>query len=95
MNYPEHEKLKKVQEKSQAIHEFIKEFLSKKGIMLGKYCTYEYETPSGRIKEKEDFLPWPEDLTKLVAEFFNIDLNKIETEKRQMLEECRQITRRL
>jgi hypothetical protein len=75
--YPEHEKLKAIQPKSQAIHEFV-EFLREKGIHLGEYW-----------KESDRMLPTNKNLTALVAEFFDIDQEKIEDEKDKMLEELR------
>ena len=40
--------------------------------------------------EREGYYPASIGIQKLLAEYFNIDLNKIEQEKRQMLDEIRQ-----
>lgn len=74
--YPEHEKLKKVQDISQHIHEFF-EFLQDKELILSKWCE-----ERGGV-----FMPASERLTTLVAEFLDIDEKKLEKEKRQMIEE--------
>lgn len=68
--YPEHEKLKEIQPKSQAIHEFIDWVSTEHGIELSS----DHRMPR---------------LTNLVAEFFDIDLNKINAEKDAMVEEMR------
>ena len=81
VDYPEHEKLKKVQERSQSIGEFI-DWLSEK-----KLCVCEYI--KDEIVNEEGWFPANKSTEKLLAEFFNIDLGKIESEKQQMLEEMR------
>jgi 1-aminocyclopropane-1-carboxylate deaminase/D-cysteine desulfhydrase-like pyridoxal-dependent ACC family enzyme len=77
--YPEHEKMAKVQEKSQAIGEFI-DWLE----MNNRYiCEY----TGGRFGEySPDRVP----INRRLAEFFGIDLNIIEAEKKAMLAEIRQ-----
>lgn len=67
MDFPELEKLKVIQEKSQAAGEF-----------------YHWAIHKGYIKQRM-FL----NLDKILAEFFEIDLEKIDNEKRQILEELR------
>ncbi len=80
MQYPECEKLKAVVQESQIIGEFL-EGMGEKGYVLGKRDT-----------------EWPYGLTsinipteKLLAEYFGIDLNKVESEKRQMLDQMREL----
>jgi len=71
--YPEHEKLKKINDKSQTIGEFIDWINYEKDIVLAKYedyCLFPIRTP----------------IEKLLAEFFEIDSDKLESEKCQMLE---------
>ncbi len=77
-DYPEHEKLEKVSNKSQDMGEFF-EWLQ------GKYslCKYDENRFGGT------WWPVTVDIQKLLAEFFEIDLNKIEEEKREMLEVIR------
>lgn len=70
---PELDKMKALTEKSQAIGEFIDLFLAEKGMIL---C---HETEVG-------FLPCSVSIEKLLAEFFGIDLNKVEEERRAILE---------
>lgn len=76
---PECEKLRAVKEKSQAIGEFL-DWLSSQGIVLAAWNTDgcdRLELRRGSIEE-------------LLAEYFNIDLDKVETEKRALLDDLRQ-----
>lgn len=75
MKYPEHQKLKAVKDKSQAIGEFL-DWLSEQGIYLCKL-------------QQEEYMPHYYRINGLLAEYFGIDENKLEAEKRTMLEECR------
>lgn len=75
MKYPEHEKLKEVQEQSQIIGEFLEWLEFEKN-----YCLCECENKYDR------WLPVSENHIKLLGQYFNIDLNKLKQEKRQMLE---------
>jgi hypothetical protein len=78
--YPEHDKLKAVQEESQTIGEF----LDTCGYTLAKWSKephlvdYSELVPVGNIPD-------------ILAEYFCIDQNKIEAEKRAMLEEMRTV----
>lgn len=78
--YPEHDKLHEVKkDKSQAIGEFLEWLQSSRGVILGEW-----------LEGYEDRLqPISEDIQALLAEYFEIDLDKIEEEKCQMLEEMR------
>ena len=79
--YPEHTKLEKINDKSQACGEFIDWLYTKHGINI---CCADYEDGSGG--------EWRLVLTNtqyLLAEFFGIDLEKIDTEKAAMLEQLR------
>ena len=73
--YPEHAKLKKIADKSQAIGEFL-DALSERGIGLGTVFHNEQE---GLL------MPLQRNITDLLAEHFEIDQKKIEDEKRNML----------
>ena len=76
MYYPECEKMKKVHTESEAIGSFL-DWLSEKGVWLA-------------CQEDEDIeKPFPYQTEELLAEFFDIDLKKVEREKRHMLEGCR------
>ena len=76
--YPEHDKLTKIKDQSQAIGEFM-DWLADDGIFLAHYeegynFPHHVHTP----------------ITDLLASFFGIDQKKLEEEKRQMLEGIRQ-----
>lgn len=77
-DYPEHEKLQKITLQSQACGEFLDWLQSEKGVTL---CTYN--------KSYEQFYPLRVSITEVLGEFFEIDLEKIEQEKRAMLDEIR------
>ena len=76
MKYSEHEKLKAIQKQSQLIHEFFLEFCDSKRIFLAEYDKRDRMFPVGST-------------TKLIAEFFDIDEDKLEKEKLAMIEEMR------
>lgn len=75
-NYPEHEKLEKIQEQSQWLGSFI-EWLGEKEMFLAKYSDDDVEYPRIIIVNKS--------INDLLANYFNIDLIKIEKEKQSML----------
>jgi hypothetical protein len=75
MSYPEHEKLDAVKEQSQAIGEFLD---------LGPYTLCEW------VKfddcDREQLVPVRKPLQAILADWFKIDLAKLEGERRAMLE---------
>lgn len=73
MDYPEHDKLMKIRDKSQAIGEFV-EWLAGQGIHFGTYDDF------------DRFQMVRADIQGRLAEYFEIDLNRLEAEKRAMLE---------
>lgn len=73
--YPEHEKLHAIKDKSQAIGEFLDFFLPSKGIVLMERFRDRYE----------DYVPTRRSIYSLLAEFFNIDQDKLDAEKKAML----------
>lgn len=79
-DYPEHDKLKAIQPLSQSIGEFL-EWLSSEGMSI---CRYEESS------EYRGYFPVRSSRDQLLAEHFEIDLNKLEAEKRQLLDEQRQ-----
>lgn len=79
MEYPEHEKQSKILGKSAIIGEFL-EWLDEHEMVIAGYDRDEYY----RINKS---------IIELLAEYFEIDLKKIELEKRQMLEEIRSINK--
>lgn len=70
--YPECEKMQAVKDKSQAIGEFI-EWLGINSMFIGEY--HEDGYPCHAMLNTE----------QLLAKYFNINLNKVEKEKRSML----------
>lgn len=73
--YPEHAKLEKVKKESQLIGDFLYTLSRDKGAMLCRQSFGEW-TPIGTIE-------------KTLAEYFDINLNKLEREKQHMLKEQR------
>lgn len=79
IDYPEHEKLKAVQTQSQSIGEFLDWLRGEKGFEIARWKHDDFD-------ENDDVLmPAHFSTEKLLAEFFNIDLDKVEAEKRAML----------
>jgi hypothetical protein len=74
--YPECEKMVAVQDKSQAIGEFIE--------WLQHYKEYEI---CHICPEEGEYAPIYFSTEELLAEFFEIDLKKVEKERRKMLKE--------
>lgn len=85
--YPEHDKLRAIQPQSQAICEFIEWLESGEAGKNGEYLEIASRHPSDNLHG-----PYFEKKENLVARFFDIDLKKLEKEKRQMLEQCRKKT---
>ena len=78
MKYSEHEKLKEIQDQSQIIGEFL------------EWLGYEHEYfICEKLGQLQEWYPISQNHQKLLAQFFDIDLDKLEQEKRQMLEELR------
>lgn len=74
--YPECAKMAAVQDKSQAIGAFL-DWLSEKGIVLASYY------------EEAELSPYRTNIEQLLAEYFEIDLDKVDKEKQAMIEELR------
>jgi hypothetical protein len=72
--YPEHKKLSLVVEESQAIGEFLDFGLAGQGLVLTEYS-------------EDHLLPTSKSITSILAHYFEIDQDKIDKEKRQMLNE--------
>lgn len=72
--YPECEKLKAASPKSQAIGEFLDWLEAEKGVQLARYP-----------EDSERLVPFSFSTERLLAEFFGIDLDKVEDERRAML----------
>jgi hypothetical protein len=80
-DYPEHEKMRLIKDQSQSIGEFLEWLQDKKEVIFAEYP----ETNSDHL------FPLHLPTQKLIAEFFDIDLDKIEDEKDAMLEEQRRL----
>jgi len=74
------DKLRAVQGLSQTIGDFL-DWLSERGIVLCR-------------PERHHYCPIPETAEQLLAQYFQIDLNKVEAEKRVILEKLRSVQRR-
>lgn len=93
--YPEHDKLSAIKDFSQKIGEFLEWLKYEKRLTL---CRVHEEHDSSCYNEEDDldcglregdYFPVYVRDTDLLAEFFDIDQNRLENEKRAMLEECR------
>ena len=105
--YPEHVKLGRVRDKSQACHDFI-EWLRKRKYVIGKYHVHtdacwpegeDHGTPGAHAENRRTcgmstgvLYPETPNIQKLLAEFFDIDEGKLEVEKRAILEEHKEIS---
>lgn len=93
--YPEHEKMAKVTADSHRLGEFI-DWMEAKGYLFAQWMeadTYRVRDPeSGELKDRseERLVPVHKTINEWLAAFYEIDLNKIEEEKRQMLDDIRQ-----
>ena len=91
--YPEHEKLEKVKDKSQACGEFLEWLTGAQGYTLGEYHEHVEECTQVGYKvcgmSSDVLYPAPTVTRKLLAEFFEIDEDKLDKEKRAMLDELR------
>lgn len=77
-DYPEHVKQSQHLFAGQTIGEFL-EWLSSQGVMLMRYNEFSDEFESDHRS-----------INQLLADYFEIDLNAIETEKRAMLDRMRE-----
>ena len=97
MRCPEHEKLEKVKEASQTIGEFLDWLKTTRGTQLSKL--HKHDELCGRIYKwgegkdcgltEEHYQPDYTSTHNLLAEYFGIDLQKLEQEKQAMLDELR------
>lgn len=77
---PECEKLAAVSKESQPIGVFLEWLQGERGIVLAEYDD-----------DEEDLVPVHIRIENLLAEFFEIDLNKVEEERRALLESIRAV----
>lgn len=80
--YPEHDRLHAIKDESQAQYDFIEWLHVRKNILL---CDEKIGF------QTDTYLPIQIPIQKLLAEYHEIDMNKIETEKRAMLAEIREL----
>jgi hypothetical protein len=91
--YPEHDKLELVREKSQTIGEFLDWLQNEQAVVLTKehqhseFCCEEGDLVCG--VERNSLVPVVSTIPKWLARYFDIDEEKLEAEKRQMLDELR------
>ena len=89
--YPEHVKLGAIKDKSQTVYDFL-EWAGEKGMHLGEWEPTQRRTANGQFGRNRivpHMHPVQTSKRDLLAEFFDIDLNKIEKEMRAMLDEMR------
>ena len=79
--HPECDKMCGVKDQSQVVGEFIDWLAEKKGIILAEWGDGELS--------RDELYRTHSSTERLLAEFFDIDLAKIETEKRAMLDAIR------
>jgi hypothetical protein len=88
--YPEHEKMKEISDKSQVVGEFLA-WANENGMWIARYQT-RWVNASG--ESVDELVPVATPTVELLAQFFEIDLGKIESEKQAMLDEIRQMQRK-
>lgn len=76
--YPECEKMAAVKDQSQIISEFLEWMQHEQKLIICVYSDY-----------SRKYIPVDTTFEKLLAKFFEIDLDKIEEEQRYMLDEIR------
>lgn len=95
--YPEHEKLKAVSDHSQAIGAFLEWLPTINVHLASQACPHGHEDPTTCEDSKwcrrgeNDLTLWPSHhtVTRLLARYFEVDLDRLEAEKRDMLEALR------
>jgi len=106
--YPEHRKMHKVVKTSQEIGEFLDWLFNTKHYQIAEYGFVPTNAPSGTKPKEWHYVGERRNtdrlypvlhsshglIVELLAEYYGIDLLKIEQEKRQMLEEIRDATRK-
>ncbi len=92
--YPEHEKLKAVRDKSQAIGDFLEWLRGTKGFRLARWEKVPDESAlAGECEEVDRLVQQSINTEEILAEYFKIDLTKLEQEKRAMLDSLRKKNR--
>jgi hypothetical protein len=86
--YPEAEKYSAVREQANQIGNFIDFLRDEKKYTFAKWYNMQEDPDEEETDDK--LMPEFPNMEKLLMEFFEIDENKLEAERRAMLEECRQ-----
>ena len=81
--YPECEKLVKHRQESQTIGKFLDWLKHERGCVIAYWDKGEYRG------DDEQLYPCRDTIEQLLAEYFNIDLNKVEKERQQIIEDLR------
>ena len=98
--YPELEKVEQLMERSQPAGEFLDWLVNERKIVLAQYHKHTEDCYTDALygnKRKifccsEDLLmPCHIGIEKLLAEYFHIDLEKVEQERHQLLEDMRKM----
>ena len=88
--YPECEKIAEVSEELNKIGRFLNWLKMEKGFVLGEYYKVdEIDDISDYGDLEEVIFPVHTSTDKLLAEYYDIDMNKVEEERREMLEDIR------
>jgi hypothetical protein len=97
--YPELEKMRKVQQKSQLIGEFLDWLNYEKKVQLGRFHEHTEDCYDGWDEDDDDIricgmgegelMLLNTSYENLLAEFFDIDLKKVDKERRALLDEIR------
>jgi hypothetical protein len=82
---PEIDKMRAVKEKSQAIGDFLEWIHAEKDYRIGSFH-YQSGAPS------EELLLVQVSMEELLADYFNIDLRKVEAERQAILDHLRLVT---
>lgn len=85
--YPELDKMKAAREKSAILSDFL-DWMNENGIRLCRNNPDHYWAKGG------EYYQITESYEQLLAQYFNIDLNKVEEERRRILDEQRALNER-
>lgn len=88
IRYPEGQKVKEVQKESQALGEFL-DHLKEKGIYLCAQHSHSEACDKDCFLKKKEWFPISDSIEKVLAQYFCIDFEKLESEKLVMLEEIK------
>lgn len=89
LKLPEHDKLTKVSGDSQAIGQFIEWLRGSKKIIFCKLQDERIYRESIEEYQDEYYAPTTLNIQDILAEYFEIDLEKLEKEKRKILDNIR------